>query len=186
MSRVRKPRITLRAAELDDAAAVAALYVDPSVFGALLQLPYPRESYWRERLDSRDPDNLHLLALIGDQIVGHGYLGRPHPHARRRHVGDIGIVVSPAHQRRGIGDALMVALIDRAEQWMQMTRLELEVYIDNAAAIALYRKHGFVEEGRMRQYAFRDGEYVDVWGMARLKQENGKGKRENGRIRSGG
>ncbi len=170
MSRVRRPKITLRAAELDDAAAVAALYVDPGVFGSVLQLPYPRESYWRERLDSRDPDNLNLLALIGDQIVGHGYLGRPQPHARRRHVGAIGIAVGPAHQRRGIGDALMTALIERAERWMQMTRLELEVYVDNAAAIALYRKHGFVEEGRMRAYAFRDGQYVDALGMARLKR----------------
>ena len=170
MSRARRPAITLRAAELDDAAAVAALYVDPRVFGALLQLPFPRESYWRERLASGDSDNLHLLALIGEAIVGHGYLGRPQPHARRRHVGAIGIAVSPRHQRRGIGDALMTALIDRAERWMQMTRLELEVYVDNEPAIALYRKHGFVEEGRMRQYAFRDGDYVDVWGMARLKR----------------
>lgn len=170
MSRTRRPRILLRAAELEDAAAVAALYVDSSVFGAVLQLPYPRETYWRDRLASGDPDNLNLLALIGDEIVGHGYLGRPQPHARRRHVGAIGIAVSPAHQRRGIGDALMTALIERAERWMQMTRLELEVYVDNAAAIGLYRKHGFIEEGRMRAYAFRDGEYVDALGMARVKR----------------
>lgn len=170
MSRKRRPTIDLRAAEAGDAVAVAALYVDPAVFGALLQLPYPRESYWRERLDSSDPDNLNLLALLDDEIVGHGYLGRPQAHARRRHVGAIGIAVSPSHQRRGIGDALMTALVERAERWMQMTRLELEVYVDNAAAIALYRKHGFVEEGRMRAYAFRDGVYVDALGMARLKQ----------------
>lgn len=82
----------------------------------------------------------------------------------------IGLVgVDPAFQRRGIADALMTALIDRAENWMQMTRLELEVYVDNAPAIALYRKHGFVEEGRLRSYAFRDGAYVDVYPMARLK-----------------
>jgi len=67
------------------------------------------------------------------------------------------------------GDALMTALIERAERWMQMTRLELEVYVDNAAAVALYRKHGFVEEGRLRSYAFRDGAYVDVYSMARLR-----------------
>lgn len=60
---------------------------------------------------------------------------------------------------------------------MQMTRLELEVYVDNAPAIALYRKHGFVEEGRMRAYAFRNGEYVDVWGMARVKLEKVKSEK---------
>lgn len=161
--------LDLRAAEVDDAPGVAALYRDPSVYGALLQLPFPRESYWRERMAGSDPDNLHLLALVDGRIVGHGYLGRPLPHARRQHVGALGIVVDPAFQRRGIADALMIALIDRAENWMQMTRLELEVYVDNAPAIALYRKHGFVEEGRMRAYAFRNGQYVDVWGMARVK-----------------
>lgn len=175
--RRQPPAVELRAAELDDAAGVAALYRDPSVYGALLQLPFPRESYWRERMAGSDPDNLHLLALVDGKIVGHAYLGRPLPHARRRHAGAIGIVVDPAFQRRGIADALMVALIDRAENWMQMTRLELEVYVDNAAAIALYRKHGFVEEGRMRAYAFRNGEYVDVWGMARVKLEKVKSEK---------
>ena len=167
--RRRPPAPELRAAEVDDAPGVAALYRDPSVYGALLQLPFPRESYWRERLAGSDPDNLHLLALVDGRIAGHGYLGRPLPHARRRHVGAIGIVVDPAFQRRGIADTLMTALIDRAENWMQMTRLELEVYVDNAPAIALYRKHGFVEEGRLRSYAFRDGAYVDVYSMARLR-----------------
>lgn len=184
MPRRRPPPPTLRAAELEDAAGVAALYREPEVFAALLQLPFPRESYWRERLAAGDADTLNLLALAGDEIVAHGYLGRPQPHARRRHVGAIGIAVSPAHRRRGIADALMHALIDRAENWMQMTRLELEVYVDNAPAIALYRKHGFVEEGRLRGYAFRNGEYVDVYAMARVKQEKGKGKKENGRAGS--
>lgn len=169
MSRARKSSVTLRAAEVDDAPGVAALYQSPAVFGALLQLPFPRESYWRERLAGADPDALNLLALIGDDIVGHAYLGRPQPHARRRHVGAIGIAVRPDRQRRGVGNALLAAIIERAERWMQMTRLELEVYVDNVAAIALYRKHGFVEEGRMRGYAFRDGEYVDALAMARVK-----------------
>lgn len=176
----RLPPLSLRAAEPDDAAGVAALYEHPAVFGALLQLPFPRESYWRERLAAGDADTLNLLALAGEEIVAHAYLGRPQPHARRRHVGALGIAVSPAHQRRGIADALMRALIDRAENWMQITRLELEVYADNEAALALYRKHGFVEEGRMRAYAFRDGQFVDALAMARLKQEKGKWKKEKG------
>lgn len=168
-TRRRPPAYTLRAAEAEDAAGVAALYEHPAVFGALMQLPFPRESCWRERLAVSDADTLNLLALVGAQVVAHAYLGRPQPHARRRHVGAIGIAVGPAYQRRGIADALMTALIDRAENWMQMTRLELEVYVDNQAAIALYRKHGFIEEGRLRGYAFRDGKFVDALTMARLR-----------------
>ena len=48
-------------------------------------------------------------------------------------------------------------------------RLELEVYVDNEPAIRLYERFGFVREGTMRQYAFRDGVYVDAYLMARLR-----------------
>jgi L-phenylalanine/L-methionine N-acetyltransferase len=168
MTRKKFVAVELRAAESDDAPGVSALYRSPAVFGNLLQLPFPREAMWRERLANIDPDMLNLLALVDEQIVGHGYLGRPHPAARRRHVGVIGLAVHPDHQGRGIGSALLAAIVERAERWMQMIRLELEVYPDNSAAIALYRKHGFVEEGRLRAYAFRDGQYVDVLAMARV------------------
>ena len=168
MPRKAEP-IVLRAAEPEDAVGVAALYADERVYSGLLQLPFPRPSYWQQRLSGDDPDQLNLLALSGAEIIGHGFLGRPHPHARRRHVGAIGMAVHPDWQRRGVGSRLLAALIDRADRWMQMTRLELEVYCDNLAAIALYRKFGFVEEGRLRAYAFRDGAYADVWAMARLK-----------------
>lgn len=47
--------------------------------------------------------------------------------------------------------------------------VELEVYPDNARAIALYRKYGFQEKGRKRKFAFRSGEYVDTLVMARVK-----------------
>ena len=45
-----------------------------------------------------------------------------------------------------------------------------EVYADNAAGIALYTRHGFVEEGRHRDFAFRDGAFVDALSMARIRR----------------
>jgi putative acetyltransferase len=51
---------------------------------------------------------------------------------------------------------------------LQLRRLELEVYTDNAAAIRLYEKFGFTIEGTMVDFAFRDGQFVDTYLMARL------------------
>ena len=70
---------------------------------------------------------------------------------------------------RGVGTALLAAAIDLADRWLQLRRLELQVYADNAAGIALYTRQGFVEEGRHRDYAFRDGSFVDALSMARIR-----------------
>jgi RimJ/RimL family protein N-acetyltransferase len=48
------------------------------------------------------------------------------------------------------------------------TRIELTVYDTNAAAIALYRKHGFIEEGRKRRARVLDGRVDDMVCMALL------------------
>ena len=51
---------------------------------------------------------------------------------------------------------------------MNVSRIEIEVYTENQAAIGLYEKHGFVIEGTCRNYAFRNGQYVDAHLMARV------------------
>lgn len=72
---------------------------------------------------------------------------------------------------KGAGSALMQAAVDMADRWLNLVRLELEVYTDNAPAIRLYEKFGFVKEGVHKQYAFRDGSFVDAFAMARLRAE---------------
>ena len=64
---------------------------------------------------------------------------------------------------------MMHAGIDLADKWLNLTRLELEVYADNEAAIRLYERFGFEHEGVLRRHAFRNGEYVDAIMMARLR-----------------
>jgi putative acetyltransferase len=67
-----------------------------------------------------------------------------------------------------VGSALMAAMCDYADNWAGVLRLELNVYVDNEPAIALYRKFGFEIEGTNRAFAMRDGCYVDSLVMARL------------------
>lgn len=63
----------------------------------------------------------------------------------------------------------MQAATDLTNNWLNLQRLELEVYCDNSPAVRLYKKFGFEIEGTMKGYAFRAGEYVDVYAMARNK-----------------
>lgn len=88
---------------------------------------------------------------------------------RRRHVASFGITVSEAYQGKGIGTQLMQVMVDYCDNWLNVHRIELEVFAANGSGLDLYEKFGFKQEGVMRDYAFRDGEYVDAIMMSRIK-----------------
>ena len=162
------PAITIRRAEPADYEAMQAIYAAPKAQAGTLQLPFPSLDLWRQRLQVVDPNAHVLLACVGVEVVGQlGLYAASHP--RRRHVGDIGMGVRDDWQGRGVGTALLGAAIDLADRWLQLRRLELQVYADNTAGIALYARHGFIEEGRHRDFAFRDGAFVDALSLARLR-----------------
>ncbi|RZT98001.1 GNAT family N-acetyltransferase [Rivibacter subsaxonicus] len=161
--------LIIRRVTLDDAAAVARVMGDPGIYPGLMQIPYTSVELWRERLAKPlQPPELMLLAERAGEVLGTCGLHPVHPSVRRRHAMILGISVLPQAQRQGVGSALMQALCDYADRWAHVLRLELNVYCDNAPAIALYRKHGFEIEGTHRAYALRDGAYVDSHSMARL------------------
>ncbi len=88
---------------------------------------------------------------------------------RMRHAAKLEVMVDPAWRRHGIGRALMEACIDWAERSPVVEKLSLNVFADNAPAIALYRSLGFVEEGRrVREYKDPDGSYRDDVLMCRF------------------
>jgi len=163
--------ITLRRAGVQDAAAYARVMGDPGVYPGLMQMPYTHEELWRARLaDSLVPGktDLLLVAELDGAIVGTAGLHPVGPAVRRRHAMMLGISVLPQAQGKGVGSALMAALCDYADRWMGTLRMELGVYTDNAPALALYRKFGFVIEGTQRGYALRDGAFVDSHMMVRF------------------
>ncbi len=163
--------IVVRRATTKDAGAFARMMAEPGIYAGLMQLPYPSEEMWSQRLaDLLAPGktDVMLVAELDGHVVGSSGLHPASTALRRRHVMTLGISVAPEAQRRGVGSALMTAICDYAERWAGALRLELTVYADNLAAIALYSKFGFVVEGTHRGYALRDGQYVDALCMARL------------------
>lgn len=104
-----------------------------------------------------------VVAEAGGRIVGHAHVERDPFGA-----GEFGIVIDAGWRGRGVGSALMQAAIEwaRAEG---LHKLCLEVFPTNTPAIALYRKYGFVEEGRrVKQYRRASGELWDSLMMGLL------------------
>lgn len=164
-----KPIITIRRAEPADAEAYYQIYSCPKVIYGTLQVPYPSVEMWRKRLTEIPDGVFNLCACVEDKVVGQLGLHTIPQRPRRKHVGQIGMSVHDDWQGKGVGSALMAAAIDLADNWLNLSRLELEVFIDNEPAIALYKKFGFVNEGVHKNYAYRDGQFVDVYSMARLR-----------------
>jgi L-phenylalanine/L-methionine N-acetyltransferase len=161
----------IRRVRVSDAAAITQIMQDPAAFPGVLQLPYASEEMWRERIErglKEGSNDLLLVAEVNGAVVGNAGLNPVGTALRRLHCRGLGIAVAGTHQGTGVGSALMAALLDYADNWANVLRVELTVYSDNAAGIALYEKFGFVREGVHRAYALRAGKYVDAVSMARL------------------
>jgi L-phenylalanine/L-methionine N-acetyltransferase len=161
--------VTVRHTEPDDYKALHRIFSGPRAIAGTLQAPFPRAEMWRKRL-SEPPAGLYsLVACLDDDVVGEISLHTSPTRWRMRHVGGIGMAVRDDWQGEGVGTALMEAALDLADNWLNLRRIELTVYVDNAPAIALYEKFGFEVEGIHCHFALRNGEYVDAYSMARLK-----------------
>jgi len=159
---------TIRRAEPSDYEAVQRILAAPLARAGTLQLPYPSQELWRKRL-AEFPDRDHmLLACVDGEPVGQA--GLHHwANPRRSHAMWLGMAVRDDFAGKGIGSLLMRELCAIADGWLNVFRIELTVYTDNARAIALYRKFGFELEGTHKAYALRDGQYVDAHFMARIR-----------------
>lgn len=161
--------IRIRMARPSDAEAFAEIMTQPQVYYGTLQLPHTTPESWRKRLEANDPRyDYVLVAEVDGKVVGNLGLHRS-PRPRTLHVASLGMSVHDAHQGKGVGRALMAAAIEAADRWLNILRIELEVYPDNGRAIRLYESFGFAVEGRKRMAAFRDGQYVDVLVMGRIR-----------------
>ena len=133
---------------------------------AMLEAP----SFVRTRrfvLDSLKAGAIHLVAVAGyDEVVGWCDL-RPRSAPTLRHGAVLGMGIIAPYRGLGLGTRMLAATLERAQQ-AGLTRAELIVRADNAAAIALYRRFGFAEEGTLRNYMLVDGVACDALQMARL------------------
>jgi putative acetyltransferase len=159
--------LVIRATTVADVPALCSLANEPGYRAGTLRLPYQtveETGRWFAALGSNDHP---LVAVLDDEVVGN--IGLHRQRGRRCHVGVLGMGVRDAMRRRGIGTALLAAVVDLADNWLDLRRLELTVFVDNAAGIALYTRFGFVQEGVLRGYAYRAGSHVDALAMARLR-----------------
>jgi ribosomal protein S18 acetylase RimI-like enzyme len=104
-----------------------------------------------------------FLAVAGAEIIG-----SLHVEPSRFGFGELGMAVAREWRGRGVGTALLAAAIEWSRE-RALHKLSLTVFVHNTGAIALYRKFGFVEEGRrVKHYRRTSGELWDALDMGLL------------------
>jgi RimJ/RimL family protein N-acetyltransferase len=148
-------QFTVRPATIGDARAMAELFaaVAEERTGIATEPPVDVEARTAQFATSIAES---IVAVADGQVVG-----MIHTTVSRHGFGEFGMLVDREWRGRGVGSALIEATIDWARD-QGLHKLCLEVFAHNTAAIALYRKYGFVEEGhRVRQYRRASGELWD-------------------------
>ena len=159
--------LTIRSARPEDAPALLAHGLAVVSEGEFL-LIQPDEFTFTEdqerdwiRLYTEDPGRLLIVAEVSGCLAGVLFF-ECSPRKRLAHRGTLHMSVGREWRGQSIGTALLQTLIDWAVQHPSIEKLSLGVFTTNEAAIRLYRKLGFVEEGRQpREIRLAPGRYVD-------------------------
>jgi putative acetyltransferase len=169
MSRPAGLGLLIRRAEPGDYESFRHIFEDESAYSGTLQVPFPSAEAWKKRLSDNDAGHYLLLATVDGKPAGSAGLHPSQGSPRRAHAMLLGMAVRSDFQGMGVGNALMQGLLEIADNWLNVIRLELTVFTDNERALALYRKHGFEIEGTHKAYALRAGRWADTYSMARIR-----------------
>jgi len=133
------------------------------------QITTPDEFYFSEKQGKQwikehndNPDNILIVAESENKIIGMISF-RIIPRIKLRHQGAFGLSVDKEWRDKGIGKLLVEILIEWGKDNSLIEKICLEVFSTNQRAIHLYKKLGFIEEGRrVKHVKTKDGEYVDL------------------------
>ncbi|MCL1816835.1 MAG: GNAT family N-acetyltransferase [Clostridiales bacterium] len=163
----------IRPARIEDALGMNELRRMPGVFENISGIPSENLQKNEDFLRNLDINSHHFVAVTDDDAGKEKVIGSAgltvYPNPRQRLSAGIGLMVHKDYQGQGIGDKLLSTLLDVADNWLMLVRVELTVYTDNERAIALYKKHGFEQEGIKRKSSIRNGKHMDELMMARVK-----------------
>lgn len=105
-------------------------------------------------------------AVHNDRVVGWCDIF-PRDNPRHAHRGELGMGIISEFRGQGLGGKLLKETMDHAKRF-GLEKVELHVYTTNEAAIALYKRFGFEQEGLIQKYRKLDGQYFDCLSMAKF------------------
>lgn len=152
----------IRQAKIEDALIIAQaeqqIAKEPGIFCS--QAAELNEENVTKTILALAEKGLYIVAELDGKIVGHAFL-EPFNLLSLSHAADLNIAVHLGHQNKGIGKKLLEHLIEWAKNKTSLEKIQLNVRHTNNRAISLYKKLGFVEEGRLKNRVKIQDQYLD-------------------------
>ena len=145
------------------------LSIHPAVGRTTMQIPSTEFPPFQAHRQPHRKGLYRYVAVVDEQVVGQAAL-HAYDKPQQAHSASLGMMVAPTHWGIGIGSKLMAALLELADNWLNLKRVDLEVNTDNPGGIRLYQKFGFEIEGTKRFHTYGDGRWADSHTMARLRK----------------
>lgn len=159
--------IVVREAQISDALelmAVAKEYIEESEF-----IPYTKgefnptleeeEKWIQSFLDNKN--SLLLVAIHQERIIGNIDISGLQQKIMH-HTAQLGIGMLSAWKNLGVGSLLLNSAIQWAKNNSPLEIIHLEVYANNESGLALYKKYGFIESGKRKEFfKVDDKTYID-------------------------
>jgi L-amino acid N-acyltransferase YncA len=159
----------IRDATVEDAATLAQIYnqgIEDRVATLETALRSPEER--AEWLAAKGPRHPVLVAQDdAGTVLGWASLNAFNPRPAYDHVVDLSIYVGREQRGRGVGDALLGALTERARA-LGYHKMVLAAFPTNVAGMRLYERHGFTTVGIYHEQGMLDGRWIDVIVMEKL------------------
>lgn len=160
--------VAIRAAATSDAEAIAAIYAHHVLHGtATFDVDPPDSGFWRTRIaDMAGRGWPFVVADGGTGVIGYAYAAQFRDRPAYREACEDSIYVAPDAMGRGVGRALLTALIEAAGA---SGFREMIAVIGGAepASVTLHARLGFVETGRLREVGIKFGRRLDTLYMQR-------------------
>ncbi|SDY68059.1 phosphinothricin acetyltransferase [Micromonospora pattaloongensis] len=153
----------VRPATPGDLAAIAAIYahyVETSI--ATFDEVAPTVADWERKAADLAARGLPLLIADDGEVAGYAYAAPWRPKPAYRHTVEDSIYLAPGHTGKGLGRALLAALLDRCGA--AGARQVIAVITDSGdpGSLTLHRRLGFVDAGRLTAVGFKHGRWIDT------------------------
>jgi len=162
---------TIRSAGAADAPAVAAIYGHHVLtgLGTFEEVP-PSDAEIAGRIAAVLARGLPYLVAVDEAgaVIGFAYAAPFRPRAAYRYTVEDSVYIDPAHLGRGVGKALVAAVIAACEALGLRQMIAVIGDTGNAGSIGLHRSLGFEHQGIGKSLGYKHGRWVDIVWMQRV------------------